>query len=117
MSSDVKTQFYKSARNAGQTTAYRIYGDRASRSTSSGTPLVMIQGLSAVGTIDFHDLAQVLSKTRTVITLDNRGLGESVWKAATENGQMEPFTLEDLARDVVELIQVCTASTLVLSWV
>lgn len=93
-----KTQYLKSEHNAGQVTAYRVYEKRSGRST---TPLVMIQGLSAVGTIDYHDLAQALSKNRTVVTFDNRDIGESTW-----GKNPSPFTLEDLARDVAHLIQV-----------
>ncbi|KAK9896105.1 alpha/beta-hydrolase [Cystobasidium minutum MCA 4210] len=92
-----KTQYLKSEHNAGQVTAYRVYEKRSGRST---TPLVMIQGLSAVGTIDYHDLAQALSKNRTVVTFDNRDIGESTW-----GKNPSPFTLEDLARDVAHLIQ------------
>lgn len=98
-----KTQFLKSAHNDGQVTAYRVYDKRSGRST---TPLVMIQGLSAVGTVDYHDLAQSLSKSRTVVSLDNRDIGESTWQS-----EPKPFTLEDLAWDVAHLIQVSQYSS------
>lgn len=64
----------------------------------------MIQGLSAVGIVDYHDLAQLLSKTRTVVVFDNRDIGESTWQS---NSGPKAFTLEDLAMDVAHLIQVC----------
>lgn len=98
-----KTRFLKSAQNDGQVTAYRVYDKRSGRST---TPLVMIQGLSAVGTVDYHDLAQSLSKSRTVVILDNRDIGESTWQ-----NEPKPFTLEDLAWDVAHLIQVSQYSS------
>lgn len=103
MSDQPQTQFLKSAHNAGQTTAYRVFNKRSGRST---TPLIMIQGLSAVGTVDYHDLAQSLSKNRTVVIFDNRDIGESTWQSGS--GSLEPFTLEDLAMDVAHLIQVCS---------
>lgn len=102
MSDQPKTQFLKSEHNAGQITAYRVFDKRSGRST---TPLVMIQGLSAVGTVDYHDLAQSLSKKRTVVIFDNRDIGESTWQS--DAGPMKPFTLQDLAMDVAHLIQVC----------
>lgn len=99
-----KTQFLTSLHNDGQVTAYRVYEKRSGRST---IPLVMIQGLSAVGTVDYHDLAQSLSKSRTVVTFDNRDVGESTWK----NAPLKPFTLDDLALDVAHLIQVHLVQT------
>ena len=88
-------QFYESA---GQKTAYRIYGSR------QGTPLIMVQGMSAVGTVDFHEIATALSRNnRTVVTLDNRDFGQSTWDVPAD--QEKKFTLDDLGQDVVKLVQ------------
>ena len=88
-------QFYE---NAGQKTAYRIYGSR------KGTPLIMVQGMSAVGTVDFHEIATALSRNnRTVVTLDNRDFGQSTWDVPAD--QEKKFTLNDLGQDVVKLVQ------------
>lgn len=90
-------QFYSSQRNAGQKTAYRRYSRLPD---DGGVPLFLVQGMSAVGTVDWHDLACALQKSRTVISFDNRDMGESTVS------QSQPFTLLDLAMDVVELAQV-----------
>ena len=87
-------QFYE---NAGQKTAYRIYGSRR------GTPLIMVQGMSAVGTVDFHEIATALCHNRTVVTLDNRDFGQSTWEVPAD--QEKKFTLNDLGQDVVKLVQ------------
>jgi pimeloyl-ACP methyl ester carboxylesterase len=80
----------------GVKTAYKVYDN----ARSGKRPLVMIQGLSACGNVDYIDLALVLCKTRTVVTLDNRDIGESTWQA-----QSKSITLQDLANDVVTLVR------------
>lgn len=98
MSQDAKIQYLQSMRNAGQTIAYRIY-----RCKKEKTPLFLVQGMSAVGTTDWHDLASVLVQDRTVVSLDNRDMGESAWTIPDEK---KAFSLQDMADDVVELAQV-----------
>jgi pimeloyl-ACP methyl ester carboxylesterase len=100
-SSSLQTKFFKSHNGSGQITAYRVFNKRSGRRNS--IPLIMIQGMSAVGIVDYHDLASALSDKRAVVVFDNRDIGESTW---TSDEQTKAFTLEDLARDVVHLVQV-----------
>lgn len=96
----------------GRKIAYKVY--KPSTTTSGGSdrptrPLVMIQGMSAVGTVDYDDLACELSKHgRTVVTLDNRDIGESTWTPApssSSSAAAKSFTLQDMAGDVIDLIR------------
>lgn len=73
------------------TLAYRIlnHGHEA-------TPLLMIQGLTAVKE-DWADLADQLAEDRPVLVYDNRGMGES----SVPDG---PYTIEQLARDGLRML-------------
>lgn len=104
-SSTPSVQFFDSPRNVGQRTAYRVYSGPRSKTV----PLFLVQGMSAVGTVDWHDLASVLQRDRTVVTFDNRDMGQSSWTPApssSASGAAPPaFTsLEELAQDVVDLV-------------
>jgi hypothetical protein len=99
MADSVQTQELSSKRNEGQTIGYRVYRSKG----VARTPLFLIQGMSAVGTVDWHDLASVLVKDRTVVTLDNRDMHDSGWTIPDDK---KSFSLQDMADDVVELAQV-----------
>lgn len=99
MAPDVQTQQLRSKRNTGQTIGYRVYRSANARSK---TPLFLVQGMSAVGTVDWHDLASVLVQDRTVVTLDNRDMHDSAW---TVPDNEKTFSLQDMADDVIELAQ------------
>lgn len=105
MASDVQTQQLRSKRNAGQTIGYRVYRSANARSQ---TPLFLVQGMSAVGTVDWHDLASVLVQDRTVVTLDNRDMHDSAW---TVPDNEKTFSLQHMADDVIELAQVGLCAT------
>ena len=64
--------------------------------------------MSAVGTVDWHDLASVLVKDRTVVTLDNRDMHSSGWTIPDDK---KAFSLQDMADDVLELAQVAKCDT------
>jgi len=98
MADSVQTQKLSSKRNEGQTIGYRVYRSKG----GARTPLFLIQGMSAVGTVDWHDLASVLVKDRTVVTLDNRDMHDSGWTIPDDK---KSFSLQDMADDVVELAQ------------
>ncbi|GAA5941876.1 alpha/beta fold hydrolase [Sporobolomyces koalae] len=66
------------------------------------TPLVLVTGLSAVGLIDWFPLASLLAKERPVLVFDNRGIGSSTIPHKRKD---EPYTIEDMAQDVVELVK------------
>jgi len=105
---------FRSKTNTTQSTGYRVYRSEggsnagsgsASASTATATPLIMVQGMSAVGTTDWHDLATAMLKhdpKRVVVTFDNRDMGESTW---TIDEKSKRFTLQDLAWDVIALAQ------------
>ncbi|KAK4058575.1 hypothetical protein OIO90_000019 [Microbotryomycetes sp. JL221] len=83
----------------GSICAYKVLKSKQSSTSTTSCPLVLVHGLSAVGLVDWLPLATELSKFRTVLIFDNRGIGASKVK------QDEPFTMFDLAQDVIELVQ------------
>ncbi|KAM0748564.1 alpha/beta-hydrolase [Meredithblackwellia eburnea MCA 4105] len=84
----------------GHNFAYKILGTR-NNNNNSQTPLVLINGLSSVGLVDWLPLANHLAKSRKVLIFDNRNIGGST---STDGGKDE-WTMQDQADDVVELIK------------
>ncbi|PKI85105.1 hypothetical protein MVES1_000821 [Malassezia vespertilionis] len=80
----------------GSNIAYRVYGNEH----ASKLPLALINGLSAVMD-DWHLMAKALGKTRKVVLLDHRGIGEST---LPEEG-MEDYTIEVMGSDAMELVR------------
>ncbi|KAI5474252.1 hypothetical protein MNV49_003765 [Pseudohyphozyma bogoriensis] len=77
--------------------AYKVLNRRR----TDATPLVLVHGLSAVGTVDWMPLAQGLAKTRPVVVFDNRGMGNSTLPAGAE----PDWGMDAMANDVVELVK------------
>lgn len=94
------TRFYVSETSPGQRTAYQIYENKSKNGSRHPIPLVLVQGMSAVGTVDWPDLANELCKKRTVVVFDNRDIGESTWSSDDKT-----ISLYDLAQDALNLIQ------------
>ncbi|KAM0792617.1 hypothetical protein ACM66B_005278 [Microbotryomycetes sp. NB124-2] len=82
--------------------AYKVLKPRQASAPSGSTPLVLIHGLSAVGLVDWLPLATELANSRPVLIFDNRNIGSS---RVPKSKEQEGFTMMDLARDVIELVQ------------
>ncbi|GAA0479129.1 alpha/beta hydrolase [Parasphingorhabdus litoris] len=66
-------------------------------------PLVICHGLGAYH-IQWETEARQLAQSRPVLTIDLRGHGAS---AVVRNGQIEDYSLERMARDVIGVIEHC----------
>lgn len=98
-------QFFRPKGDSRQSTGYRVYRHPAA-GTETVVPLFLVQGMSAVGTTDWHDLATAMLKhdpKRVIVSFDNRDMGESTWSIDEKSKR---FTLQDLAWDVINLAQV-----------
>ncbi|GAA93440.1 uncharacterized protein L969DRAFT_581954 [Mixia osmundae IAM 14324] len=71
------------------------------RTRRSARPLVMIQGLSASGLVDWWPFDQRLADERPVLVFDNRFIGES---QGSKELRDEGWTVQDMASDVAELV-------------
>ncbi|KAK4705337.1 hypothetical protein P7C70_g867, partial [Phenoliferia sp. Uapishka_3] len=67
------------------------------------TPLVMVHGLTSTGLVDWLPLAFGLAETRPVLIFDNRNMGKSVPHSPSAK---DAFKMSDLAKDVIELVEV-----------
>ncbi|GAA6034294.1 hypothetical protein JCM8097_003829 [Rhodosporidiobolus ruineniae] len=83
----------------GQCFAYKLLGRQH---LAHSTPLVLVHGLSAVGLVDWLPLAASLAEHRPLLIFDNRGIGSSI---VPKRAEKEPYAVQDLARDMVELIK------------
>jgi len=84
------TQF---AHRNGVKLAYKVYPNKGKEGHS--LPLVMISGWMSIKE-DWFELPKILSQDRAVLTLDNRGIGESDIPGS--------FVLSDMADDVLFLM-------------
>jgi len=69
----------------------------AYREEGSGEPLVLVRGYASAGAL-WHDQVPDLAEHFRVITMDNRGTGDS-------DKPVGPYTIQDMAGDLVGLIR------------
>jgi pimeloyl-ACP methyl ester carboxylesterase len=97
-------------RPEGHLTAAEPERTLAYRRTGTGPPLVVVNGFAATKDDWDPTFLDALARERTLVLLDNRGMGGS-----QDDGQ--PFTINDLADDVVDLMnKLGLERTPVLGW-
>jgi pimeloyl-ACP methyl ester carboxylesterase len=84
---------------------------------NSRLPLVLVNGLNSVGTVDWSPLDEHLASHRPVLVFDNRGMGNSSLSSSscdeeqkstsssTTTTSTKRFSVEDMADDTVLLVK------------
>ncbi|SGZ15093.1 BQ5605_C029g10642 [Microbotryum silenes-dioicae] len=89
-------------RHDGYSFGYKVLGREH---LGAKTPLVLVQGLSAVGLVDWLPLAQHLGNARPVLIFDNRGMGSS---KIGKGHVADAFSIRDMSMDVISIVKVQT---------
>lgn len=84
-------------RNGDVDVAYEVTGD--------GPPVVLVQGLGGVGRSWVLVAAPLAARGRTVVTIDNRGVGGTYMPRGVE------WTVADMAADVLAVADACGLDT------
>ncbi|ORY29762.1 Alpha/Beta hydrolase protein [Naematelia encephala] len=63
-------------------------------------PFVMITGLAASGLVDWFPMVEYLSKFRTILVMDNRGIGRS-----SSKDEETPLTVTQHVKDIDQLVR------------
>lgn len=84
-------------RNGDVEVAYEVHGD--------GPPVVLVQGLGGVGRSWLLVTEGLVERGRTVVTLDNRGVGGTYMPRGAE------WTVADMAADVIAVADACGLDT------
>jgi pimeloyl-ACP methyl ester carboxylesterase len=80
----------------------KALGRVTGQSKRNSRPIVLVNGLNTVGTVDWWPVAERLADERPVLIFDNRGMGRSV---LPEGKEKERFSMGDMADDVVLLVK------------
>ncbi|KDN52777.1 alpha/beta-hydrolase [Tilletiaria anomala UBC 951] len=83
----------------GATIWYEVHAP-ANLNNACNVPLVLIMGMAGIGR-DFYPLAQLLARTREVIIVDNRGIGNSKFPDDWDGN----LTLQRMALDVLCVVR------------